>query len=129
MTSVQILSETRKRGVEFKVAGDRLLFRPAEAVPPELLSAIHSHKAELLELLCTPDPVPVNIERLKEAEADFSSLDIAPADVVLCIEDPEWPERWLAYRRTNRHEQGRGDSQAAAVLDLARYEMDGNEDP
>jgi hypothetical protein len=61
---------------------------------------------------------PVGIEKLKEAEEEFTSLDTAPPNVVLCVPDPDHPGYWLAYRRTNRTQQGRGDSQASAVLEL-----------
>ena len=141
MTSAQILSETRRRGIELKAIGDKLLFRPAQDVPPELLSAIRTNKTELLYLLGLPEDggrtgtpgvaheniletPPVEIEKLREAEAGFSCLDVVPLTVVLCVVDPEQPEHWLAYRRTNRTQQGRGDSQAAAVLELARAEGD-----
>ena len=67
---------------------------------------------------------PVDIEKLREAEEVFTCLDAAPLDVVLCIADPDRPGHWLAYRRTNRKHQGRGDSQAMAVLELARTEDD-----
>jgi hypothetical protein len=128
MKSVQILSETRRHGIELKAVGDRLLFRPAQDVPPELLSAIRTHKTGLLELLGLPEDdggrVVVHVDKLKEAEAGFSCLDVAPLDVVLCVADPEQPGHWVAYRRTNRHQLGRGDSQATAVLALARAEDD-----
>ena len=66
----------------------------------------------------------VGIENLREAEAKFASLETAPLNVVLCVADPHRPKHWVAYRRTNRHQLGRGDSQATAVLALARAEDD-----
>ncbi|HVT16280.1 MAG TPA: hypothetical protein VHQ90_08915 [Thermoanaerobaculia bacterium] len=46
-----ILAELETRGVELRAAGDRLQFRPVEAVPPELVEEIRAHKAELLRRL------------------------------------------------------------------------------
>ena len=137
MTSLQILSEVRRRGIELQAVGDRLRFRSMQAVPPELLSAIRTHRTELLEMLRlpedggqtgTPSAAPVGIERLEAAEEEFVHLDVVPLDVVLCIGDPEQPGCWLAYRRMNRTRQGRGDSQATAVLELARAEGDADEE-
>jgi hypothetical protein len=128
VTSVQILSETRRRGIELRAEGDRLLFRSAQTVSPELRTSIRRHKAELLELLRRPvagirtQSSGVDNDRLKKAEKEFTCLDIAPPNVILCIVHPEQPEYWLAYRRTNRKQQGLGGSQATAVLDLARVE-------
>ncbi len=67
---------------------------------------------------------PAGIEKLRHAEEDFSSLESAPLNVVLCVADPDCPEHWIAYRRSDRTRQGRGDSQAEAVMDL-RLECQG----
>ena len=123
MTSVQILSEVHRRGIELQAAGDKLRLRPSRDVPPDLLSAIRIHRAELLELLGLPediDPPGVAVDKLEKAETDFSCLDTVPLNVVLCVVDPDQPEHWVAYRRPDRNRQGRGDSQAEAVLALAR---------
>ena len=55
MTSLQILSEVRRRGIELQAVGDSLRFRSMQAVPPELLSAIRTHRTELLEMLRLPE--------------------------------------------------------------------------
>ena len=50
-----LLATLRNRGVTLKANGDRLLFSPATAVPPDLRAALVRHKTELLALL-TPPP-------------------------------------------------------------------------
>src|SRR6185503_10643717 len=45
------------RGVELVPVGDRLRFRPASAVPPELRERLRVHKAEVLALLA-PSALP-----------------------------------------------------------------------
>ncbi len=51
MTPESILQRLQSQGVELQAAGDRLRFRPVEAVPPELFAELREHKAELLGLL------------------------------------------------------------------------------
>lgn len=51
MTAAEILSELEARQVELAVAGDRLRFRPATAVPDDLLTELREHKAEVIELV------------------------------------------------------------------------------
>jgi hypothetical protein len=62
MTAADLLSELEARQVELAVAGDRLRFRPATAVPEDLREELRAHKAELLELLKTR-----SVPRLEEA--------------------------------------------------------------
>ena len=51
MTATEILSELARRGVDLEVHGDRLRFRPKEAVTPALLEVLREHKAALLARL------------------------------------------------------------------------------
>jgi hypothetical protein len=51
-----VLAELESRGIELRAAGDHLQFRPVEAVPPELVAELRTHKAELL-LRLTPAAV------------------------------------------------------------------------
>jgi hypothetical protein len=51
MTAVELVSALRARGVELVAAGDRLRFRPSEAVTSEEREALRCHKAEVLRLL------------------------------------------------------------------------------
>lgn len=51
MTAAEILSELEARQIELAVTGDRLRFRPAAAVPEDLLTELREHKAELIELV------------------------------------------------------------------------------
>jgi hypothetical protein len=51
MGATDVLTELERRGVELAVEGDRLRFRPRDAVPPELRAAMAAHKADLLRLV------------------------------------------------------------------------------
>lgn len=55
MLAHDVLNELASRGVELRAAGNRLLFRPREAVTPDLQAEMNSHKHELLELLSLRD--------------------------------------------------------------------------
>jgi hypothetical protein len=44
MTAVELVSALRARGVELVAAGDRLRFRPSEAVTSEEREALRCHK-------------------------------------------------------------------------------------
>lgn len=52
-TAEIILNQLRRLGVELAVAGDRIRYRPAGAVPTDLLDGLRRHKAEILTLLAT----------------------------------------------------------------------------
>ena len=51
MAARDLLVELERRGVELAADGERLRYRPRDAVPPELRVAIVTHKQELLALL------------------------------------------------------------------------------
>jgi hypothetical protein len=51
LTAAALVIELRSRGIELVAVGDRLRFRPASRVPPELLVRLRERKAEVLALL------------------------------------------------------------------------------
>ena len=51
MNATALLAELHRRGIEFRVQGDRFLYRPVESVTAELLERLRQSKAELLMLL------------------------------------------------------------------------------
>ena len=48
MTPAALLAELERRGVELRAVGDRLLYRPIEAIDPELRAALTMHKSAVL---------------------------------------------------------------------------------
>ncbi len=54
MSPESILAELDRRGIELSASGNRLRFRPIEAVPPDLLEELRKHKPNLLRLLSPP---------------------------------------------------------------------------
>jgi hypothetical protein len=51
MTAAAVLARLRALGVAAEARGDRLALRPASVIPPDLLAAAWTHKAELVALL------------------------------------------------------------------------------
>lgn len=51
MNATDLLSTLEARRIELVVDGDRIRFRPVEALPPELREELRLHKAEVVELL------------------------------------------------------------------------------
>ncbi len=51
MGAESVIAEARSCGVELRAAGDRLRFRPAEAVSPELREKLRTYKPEILRFL------------------------------------------------------------------------------
>lgn len=59
MTATEIMSELARRGVHLEPHGDRLRFRPVDAVPPDLLQALRDRKPEILAVLQSQRPASV----------------------------------------------------------------------
>jgi hypothetical protein len=55
--AVEVVKEVRGRGVELSDADDRLRFRPAGSLPPELKTELKEHKDEILEILANEHPL------------------------------------------------------------------------
>ena len=53
MTATEIIRDLLRRGVELQAQGDRLRFRPKEAVPPDLLALLVQHKPAIMATLST----------------------------------------------------------------------------
>ena len=49
--AIELLTDLRRRGLELVRDGDKIKYRPQDALPPELRAAMTEHKAELLVLL------------------------------------------------------------------------------
>ena len=55
MNAAGIIERLRGRGITLQAKGDRLRFRPVDAVSPEMLATLRSRKPELLEELRLED--------------------------------------------------------------------------
>jgi hypothetical protein len=71
-----LLADLAARGIEVQAHGDRLRFRPPNAVTPDLVQRLKTHKAELLVQLAPPAgrTVPADPWDAAEAERLLSEL-------------------------------------------------------
>ena len=53
MTATEIIQDLRRLGVQLEAAGDRLRFRPKEAMTPDLLALLVQYKPDILAALST----------------------------------------------------------------------------
>ena len=51
MSAAGLIDEVQQLGIELEARGERLRYSPAARVPPELLSRLKQHKAEVIEEL------------------------------------------------------------------------------
>ena len=65
MGPTEVLAELARHGVEVAVAGDRLRFRPQDAVTPKLRAALVEHKLDLIRLLGGDDEVEWRVEAMR----------------------------------------------------------------
>lgn len=64
MDAATLLEALRSRGVTLTARGDRLTFRPVDAVTSDLLAALREHKADLLARLAPPPDPSIAFEDL-----------------------------------------------------------------
>ena len=56
MTAISIVADLGRRGIRFRVDGDRLRFAPRDALTPAELAILRAHKAALLAHLSGSQP-------------------------------------------------------------------------
>jgi len=75
MTAAALIAQLRARGVELIPAGDRIRFRPASSVPPDLVELLRAHTAEVLALLTTGPSTSIALDPKTVAEVLGPSAD------------------------------------------------------
>ena len=103
MGATEVLAELTRRGVEIAVAGDRLRFRPRDAVTPDLRAALIEHKTDLIRLIGTDDAdVAWRVEAMRGQAPRHGPIPIllarpeartAPPGTCLSCGDPLLPDR------------------------------------
>ena len=97
MTATEILSELDRRGVELQAAGERLRFRPKDAVPPKLLEAMKQQRAKILEVLQSGQPV-TGYGRCPGPEKCAGCYSIGVVDVrERFLHPPKVSQSWLDW--------------------------------
>jgi hypothetical protein len=92
MTAGVLLDALRERGVVVEVAGDRLRYRPRDAVPPELRAQLVAHKPGLLALLAEEpprlEPSLSLVDRLRAMPLDTFQREGQPLEIRVAW----WPD-------------------------------------
>lgn len=79
--SIELLAELGRRGIEMRADGDRLQFRPAAALTPDLSARVKEHKPALLAILAddpgeiVPDDLPHKWREMYEERAAIRHFD------------------------------------------------------
>ena len=58
MNAAALIDDLRRRGVQLEARGDRLRFKPASSVPPDLLADLRANKAQILAALSAAHDAP-----------------------------------------------------------------------
>jgi hypothetical protein len=75
MGALEVLHQLEALGVTLEAAGDRLRYRPASKVPPDLVEALREHKGELLtRLRPVGDGQPPPLERPPATREELARL-------------------------------------------------------
>src|SRR5262245_57728163 len=92
MTAALLVETLRSRGIQLRVVGDRLRYRPASALTTDDLEALRQHKAEVLVLLSASPllPIlgpldPVTIREVLGPHPDQHDLGIVRLDVLKAV--------------------------------------------
>jgi hypothetical protein len=92
MTAAALIAEFRALGVELIPAGDRIRFRPASAVPPDLVERLRHHKAEVLRLLSSA-AITLDLKTVAEvlgsAATDPHAVACLRFDVIAAVRELE----------------------------------------
>jgi tubulysin polyketide synthase-like protein len=87
--AAELVERLRARGVELVPAGDRLRFRPADALSPEELDALRAHKSEVMALLTPPwqPPAldPLTVEEVLGPDPDPRALELVQHEVAAAV--------------------------------------------
>ena len=68
VSATALLAELRDRGIELRYLGDRILYRPREAVSPDLRAELQKHREEVIALLRQKGIAPplLNVDQAPE---------------------------------------------------------------
>ena len=89
MTATTLLAQLQRLGVELQVSGDRLRFKPAALITPDLHSEMAKHKGELIALLTArPAPAIHTDERCPLCAATVLVRELPTRFELECESDP-----------------------------------------
>jgi hypothetical protein len=105
MNAASLLDELHSLGVTLEARGDRLRFRPVNAVPPELVEHLRANKEEVLaHLERHPEPQA-------EADKDRATLEALSQIGAVLIRSRKFGSVWLALDQATANELREEESQ------------------
>jgi hypothetical protein len=137
MNATSLLDELRSRGVTLEARGDRLRFRPANAVPPDLVEQLRANKGEVIALLerdsdrqAATEKALATLEafsqigavriRTKKFGAIWLALDQATADELRAEEQQREHPRPVLMADDVAHLEGKSDKAIRGALEVIR---------
>jgi len=70
MSASTLMANLATQGIRLEARGDRLCYRPRQAMTPELVQQVKAHKAELLTFLATADMPETTLEAFQAFDRD-----------------------------------------------------------
>ncbi len=107
-SSIELLAELERRGIEMRANGDRLQFRPVAALTPDLTERLKAHKPGLLAILAddssrvSPEDLPPEWRDMYEERAAIRHFDGGQA--LEHAEAEAFRETLAAMRRAADHQ-------------------------
>ena len=92
MNATEILSELERRGVHLEVAGDKLRWRPKEAVTPELVEVLKQWKPEIIAALTSSKMT--GLGKCPGPERCGGCYEVSPG---IHLHPPKVSEEWKAW--------------------------------
>ncbi len=81
-SAAHLMADLHPRGIDVQVTGDTIRYRPRDAVTPDLMQRLQTHKVELLAMSIIQNALDLGNDDLAEALAEAWGERIA-----ICIED------------------------------------------
>ena len=92
MTATEILTELERRGVHLELAGDKLRWRPKEAITPDLVEALRQSKAEIIAALTSSKTT--GLGQYPGPEKCGGCYEVRPS---VHLHPPKISEEWKAW--------------------------------
>jgi hypothetical protein len=128
LAAAKVLSRVQGHGITLLPDGDRLRFRPASALTPELREELRQHKEDILSILRRREEVQQDTSPLIENASEVRQI---AREVLGPVENPVTPppppgRDPLVHRDTDKARFFRGDWRSVPPTDWTPYRHGGS---